>query len=61
MKFNFIDWIRRDEGRTLARFGDARLEKKLDGKIELRGGTPEDRRSEGMDLPLHARGGDHHF
>jgi hypothetical protein len=45
MKLNPIAWITRDEGETLAVFGDARLVKKLDGKIELCGGTPDDRRA----------------
>jgi hypothetical protein len=33
----------RDEGEVLAYFGQARLVKKLDGKLELVGGTNEDR------------------
>jgi len=33
----------RDDGEVLAYFGQARLVKKLDGKLELVGGTNEDR------------------
>jgi hypothetical protein len=33
-----------DHGETLARFGEARLVKDLSGKIELLGGSPDDRR-----------------
>jgi hypothetical protein len=32
----------KDEGEVIARFGDARLLRFLDGKIELRGGSNED-------------------
>jgi len=42
MKFNFLD-VRSRDGETLALFGDARLVKKLDGKIELLGGSRADR------------------
>ena len=35
----------RDEGEVLAYFGQARLLKRLDGKLELVGGTEEDRTS----------------
>ena len=45
MKLNRIAWFTRDEGETLAVFGAARLVKYLDGKIELRGGSPDDRRA----------------
>ena len=43
MKFNQLAWFTRDEGETIAVFGGARLVKKLDGKIELLGGSAEDR------------------
>jgi hypothetical protein len=33
----------KDEGETLASFGEARLIKFLDGKLELKGGSKEDR------------------
>ena len=35
--------LRRDDGELIASFGDARLVKKLNGKIELTGGTETDR------------------
>ena len=55
MKFNQLAWFARDEGETIAVFGDARLVKKLSGKIELLGGSPEDRRAarEWCSLFLH--------
>jgi hypothetical protein len=43
MKLNLLAWLKRDEGETLARFGEARLVKMLTGKIELIGGSAEDR------------------
>jgi hypothetical protein len=43
MKMNLLDWLKQDEGETMARFGEAKLVKRLNGKIELVGGTPEDR------------------
>lgn len=43
MKLHPSTWFTRDEGETIAVFGDARLVKKLDGKLELRGGSPGDR------------------
>ena len=45
MKFNQLPWLNRDEGETIAVFGDARLVKKLSGKLELLGGSPDDRRA----------------
>jgi hypothetical protein len=33
----------KDEGETIASFGQARLVKYLDGKLELKGGSKEDR------------------
>ena len=43
MKINLLAWRKRDEGETLATFGGARLVKKLNGKIELVGGSADDR------------------
>ncbi len=43
MKLNPLRWLLREDGETLARFGAARLIKKLDGKIELLGGSRDDR------------------
>jgi len=43
MKFNALFRAGQTEGETIATFGDARLVKKLSGKIELIGGSPEDR------------------
>jgi hypothetical protein len=43
MKRNLLAWLKRDEAETLATFGDAKLIKKSTGKIELVGGSPEDR------------------
>ena len=43
MKTNLLlEYLRRDDGVLLARFGDARLVKMLNGKIELRDGSPDD-------------------
>ena len=45
MKLNqFISFFR-NEGETIATFGEARLVKQLSGKIELFGGSIEDRRA----------------
>jgi hypothetical protein len=35
-------WLGQNQGETMATFGSARLVKKLDGKIELIGGTATD-------------------
>jgi len=43
MKLNLLARLRRDEGELIARFGTARLVKKLSGKIELIGGSADDR------------------
>ena len=45
MKFTQLLRLARDEGETTAVFGDSRLVKKLSGKIELLGGSTEDRRA----------------
>ena len=42
MKLKNSFWIGQTEGETVAIFGSARLVKKLDGKIELIGGTAGD-------------------
>ena len=43
MKLTHAISLMRNEAKIMARFGDARLIKHLDGKLELLGGTPEDR------------------
>ena len=43
MKLNRLASLIREEGETIATFGDARLVKTLDGKIQLLGGTDADR------------------
>jgi hypothetical protein len=43
MKLNLLAWLKPDEGEIMARFGEAKLVKKLSGKIELVGGTDADR------------------
>jgi len=51
--------LRLNDGELIASFGDARLVRKLHGKIELLGGTPDDRAEarEWCSLFLHdARG-----
>lgn len=55
MKINLLAWRKRDEGETLAIFGEAKLVKKLNGKIELVGGSAEDRTAarEWVSLFLH--------
>jgi hypothetical protein len=45
MRFNQFAWFTRDESETIAVFGGARLVKYLDGKIQLNGGTQDDRRA----------------
>lgn len=41
--FHLLEYLRRNDGETLARFGDARLVKYLNGKIKLLGGSRDDR------------------
>jgi len=55
MKFNRLAWLNGDEGELIAKFGDARLVKYLDGKIKLLGGTPDERTAakEWISLFLH--------
>ena len=43
MKLNLLARIQQNDGELIASFGDARLVKKLNGKIELLGGTETDR------------------
>ncbi len=43
MRLNVLGWLKLDEGEMLATFGNARLVNKLTGKIELVGGSDEDR------------------
>lgn len=43
MKLNLLARFKHDKGELIASFGDARLVKKLSGKIELVGGTDDDR------------------
>lgn len=43
MKLNLLARLKQDEGQTLARFGEARLVKRLNGRIQLLGGSAEDR------------------
>ena len=43
MKLNLLAHWKQDQGELIASFGDARLLKKLSGKIELVGGTADDR------------------
>ena len=55
MKLNYLTSIIRHEGETIATFGEARLVKQLDGKLELIGGSPENRTEakEWVSLFLH--------
>ncbi len=55
MKLNLLAWLKSDEGETLAQFGEARLIKRLTGKIELIGGSADDRTAakEYVSLFLH--------
>jgi hypothetical protein len=55
MRFKNLDWIRPMEEELIASFGAARLVRQLDGKTELRGGTPEDRAAakEWISLSMH--------
>ncbi len=55
MKLNLLAWLKPNEDETLARFGEARLVKKLTGKVELIGGSADDRTAarEWVSLFLH--------
>ncbi len=43
MKLGFWDWMKQSNERVLACFGGAQLIKSLDGRLELRGGSSQDR------------------
>ena len=43
MRRQFDDFQKRMEPEAIAMFGEARLVKHLDGRLELRGGTEQDR------------------
>ena len=44
MKLNrLLEFLQAENGEIVARFGDARLVRHLNGRYELRGGTPYDR------------------
>ena len=43
MRLKTSDWLKPPEEELIAGFGEARLVRRLDGKFELRGGTPGDR------------------
>ncbi len=43
MKSMNLDWLRPAEEQLVASFGDAKLVRRLDGRMELKGGTPDDR------------------
>ena len=61
MTINLLAWRKRDEGETRATFGEAKLVKKVTGKIELAGGSVDDGTAakEWASLFLHeATGGD---
>jgi hypothetical protein len=55
MKLDPLAWLTQDKGETIATFDNARLVKRLDGKIELIGGTADDRAAarEWCSLLLH--------
>ena len=42
MKLNRSNWFSKSDTEIIARFGAARLIRKLDGRHELIGGTPDD-------------------
>jgi hypothetical protein len=50
-----VEWLRRSEPEHMARFGEARLIKHLDGKLEVIGGSPADHTAakEWISLFLH--------
>jgi hypothetical protein len=55
VKLNRHSWLTPNACETIATFGDARLVKQLNGKIELHGGSPENRTEakEWVSLFLH--------
>jgi len=56
VKFEHCVPERRDEGEVIAYFGDAKLINRLDGKLELRGGTDEDRSEARKWMSMFMRG-----
>ena len=42
MKLNRISWVTKDDGEIIANFGDARLVKYLNGRLQVVGGSPSD-------------------
>ncbi len=56
MKFAHSVPERRDDGEVIAYFGDAKLINRLDGKLELRGGTDEDRAKARKWMSMFMRG-----
>ncbi len=55
MKLNLLAWLKPDENEILAQFGAARLVKNRTGRIELIGGSTDDRTAakEYVSLFLH--------
>ena len=49
------EYLRRERGELIASWGEAELIRHLDGRYELRGGTPEDRQAarEWISMFLH--------
>lgn len=43
MRHRSFDWPERERVEEIAKFGEAHLVKHLDGRLELRGGTEQDR------------------
>ena len=52
---NLLEYLRRERGELIAGWGEAELVRHLDGRYELRGGTPEDRQAarEWISMFLH--------
>ncbi len=52
---NLLEYMRHQRGKLIACWGEAELVRHLDGRYELRGGTPEDRQAarEWVSLFLH--------
>ena len=50
-----VEYLRRQRGELIAGWGEAELVRHLDGRYELRGGTPEDRQAarEWISMFLH--------
>lgn len=43
MRSRYLDWLRLEEETLVASFGEARLVRKLDGELELKNASPNDR------------------